>query len=262
MKKENTIKEKKLKIEKLKILMIIKNLIYPFIKQQKMKNLIITLFFISISVYSQEFKAGLIMPTKEFNLCCVYIPETGLKIYDQPNGNPQGEICLGKPDGSNEYYNAVIKKQNSEQSLEQENFEMVGYEVIALIFMDSKSGYLKLKNGYWVNAEELKSKHLKPTSWMDYAIEQNTQWYANESGLNLRTRPSTQHHKIVTLKGDLFGIKLTTERKGKWCKVKVTQYQKHPCSGEDNLIIKTYSGWVKLISEEETLNVWNYSKGC
>lgn len=227
-----------------------------------MKNLLLMLFFISTSVYSQEFNAGLIMPTAAFKLCCIYIPEAGLQIYDQPNGNHQGEICLGKPDGNKEFYAASIKKQNSEQSLEQENFEMVGYEVMALIVIDSKSEYVKLKNGYWISIEELKSKNLKLTSWMDYAIEKNTEWYANKPGLNLRTGPSTAYNKIVTLKGDLFGINLTTERKGKWCKVNVTKYRKHPCSGEDNLIIKTYSGWVKLISEEETLNVWNYGKGC
>ncbi|WP_291871300.1 hypothetical protein [Maribacter sp.] len=229
-----------------------------------MKNLFFTLFFIStsITVYSQKFRAGLVMPTKEFKLCCVYIPDSGLVIYNQPNGNPQGEICLGKPNGSNEFYTASIKKQNSKQILVQENFEMVGYEVMALIVIDSKSGYVKLKNGYWISIEELKSKNLKLTSWMDYAIEKNTEWYANKPGLNLRTGPSIAYNKIVTLKGDLFGINLTTERKGKWCKVNVTQYRKHPCSGEDNLIIKTYSGWVKLISEEETLNVWHYGKGC
>lgn len=229
-----------------------------------MKNLILILLFISttIGVYSQEFNAGLILPTEKFKLCCIYIPDSGFKIYDQPNGNPQGEICLEKPDGNNEFYNAIIKKQNSQQPLAQEDFEMVGYELMALIFTDSKFGYVKLKNGYWISVEELVSKNLKLTSWVDYALEKNTQWYANEPGLNLRTKPSVNHKKIVTLKGDLFGIKLTTERKGKWCKVDVTQYRKHPCSGEDDLIIKTYSGWIKLISEEETLNVWNYSKGC
>ncbi len=230
--------------------------------QLKMKTLLIIIIFTTSSVYSQEFTTGLIMPNKEFNVCCVYIPVSGLKIYNQPNGKTEGKIYLGKPDNNNEFYIALIQKNGIEKKLESTNFEMVGYELMALVFVDIESEFVKLTNGYWISKEELKSKSLKLTSWMGYVIGKNSEWYANEFGLNLRTGPSTDYKKIITLKGDLFGITPTNETKGKWCKVKVTQYRKHPCSGEDNLIIKTYSGWVKLISEEETLNVWTYSKGC
>jgi hypothetical protein len=231
---------------------------------KKMKNLILIIIFIisSNAIYSQEFKAGVIMPDKEIKLCCVYIPNSGLKIYDNPNGKPQGQIFLGKADNNNEFYTAIIEKNGLEKELEYSNLEMVGYEIMALVFVDSKFGFVKLNNGSWISSEELKSKNLRLISWMAYAIEKNTEWYANKPGLNLRKGPSTEFEKIIILKGDLFGIKLTAERKGKWSKVKVTEYRKHPCSGEDNLIIKTYSGWIKLISEEETLSVWNYGKGC
>jgi hypothetical protein len=214
------------------------------------------------TVSSQELTAGLIMPNDKFELCCIYIPNSGLKIYDQPTGKYLGNIYLGKPDDSKEYYTAFIDNKGIEKSLEFSNFEMVGYEIFALVFVDSKSGFLKLKNGYWINEEEVKSKNLKLTSWIDYIIEKNTEWYANDPRLNLREGPSTNYNKIVTLKGDLYGIKPTNEKKGKWCKVEVTQYRKHPCSGEDNLIIKTYSGWIKMISDETTPNIWNYGKGC
>ncbi len=229
-----------------------------------MKNLpLIVLFIISSNaIFSQEFKAGLIMPNEDFKLCCVYIPNSGLKIYDKPNGKIQGQINLGKADNNDEFYTAIIEKNGVERELEYQNLEMVGYEIMALVFIDLKSDFVKLNDGYWISSEELKSKNLRLISWMDYAIDKDTEWYANKPGLNLRKGPSTDFEKITTLKGDLFGIKLTTEKKGKWSKVKVTKYRKHPCSGENNLIIKTYSGWIKLISEEETLNVWNYGKGC
>jgi len=202
------------------------------------------------------------MPNKEFKTCCFYIPNSGIKIYDKPNGNIKGEIYLGKPDNNNEFYNALIKENGIERNLDSKNLEMVGYEIMALVFIDIKSAFIKLKNGYWIRIKELKSKNLKLMTWMEYIMNKNSEWYANEPGLNLRTGPSIHHKKIVKLKGDLFGIKLTNEKKGKWCKVSVTQYRKHPCSGEDNQIIKVFSGWAKIISEEKTLNVWNYTKGC
>ena len=183
-----------------------------------MKNSILTLLFIinSFAINSQGLKAGLIMPNKDFKLCCVFIPSSGLKIYDIPNGKAQGQIYLGKADNNNEFYKAIIEKNGLENELKYSNFEMVGYEVMALVFTDLKFGFLKLNNGCWINSEELKSKNLKLISWMDYAIQKNTEWYANEPGLNLRNGPSTDFEKIITLKGDLFGITLTEEKKGKW----------------------------------------------
>lgn len=232
--------------------------------KKKMKKTILTILFIinHFFIHSQELKVGLIIPNEDFKSCCIYVPSSGLNIFDEPNGKPKGKIYLGEADGNNEYYKAYIEIDGVEKKLKSSNLEMIGYEVMALVFVDSKHGFLKLRNQYWVNLEELKSKKLKLTSWMDYAIKKNTEWYANQPGLNLREGPSTDFKKIITIKGNLFGITLTTEKKGKWIKVTVKEYRKHPCSGEDNLIIKTYSGWVKLISEEETLNVWNYGKGC
>lgn len=228
-----------------------------------MNRILIILFIISSNVIqSQEPEAGLIMPNKKFRLCCVYIPSSGLKIYDKPNGKVQGQIRLGKADNNNEFYKAIIEKNGLKKELKHSNLEMVGYEIMALIFLESKSGFVKLNNGYWVNSEELKSKNLRLISWMDYAIEKNTEWYADDLGLNLRKGPSTNFKKIITLKGNLFGIKLTKEKKGKWNKVKVTKYRKHPCSGKEDIIIKKYTGWIKVISEEKTLNIWNYAKGC
>lgn len=96
---------------------------------------------------------------------------------------------------------------------------------------------------------------------MQYTIEKDTEWYANEPGLNLRTGPSTNFEITATLKGDLWGISPTKETKGNWCKVTATHYREHPCLGGDNLVIETLTGWIKLISDEQTPNVWNNGKG-
>lgn len=99
---------------------------------------------------------------------------------------------------------------------------------------------------------------------MDYLINKDDVlgWYANEPGLNLRTEPTINSDILVTLKGDLWEITPTNETKGLWCKVTVKEYREYPCSGEDDLVIRTLTGWVKLLSDEQTPNVWNYGKGC
>ena len=133
---------------------------------------------------------------------------------------------------------------------------------MAMVFKNAEPNYVQLQNGFWLSVEELNSKNLKLTSWMQYLIEKDTEWYANEPGLNLRTGPSTNFEITATLNGDLWGISPTNETNGDWCKVTVIHYREHPCSGGDNLVIETLTGWIKLISDEQTPNVWNYGKGC
>ena len=229
-----------------------------------MKQLVATLFFVIIACNepSQQITAGLIMPTKDFKTCCFLIPESGLEFYNQPNGTVVGKIELGKPDGNNEFYSAFSCKKGKEEGLDDTDFEMVKYDVMALKFTDFKSNFVKLKNGYWISVEELKAKGLKTISWMDYALEKETEWFAKGSGIYLREMPSTQSKTILKLKGELLGIQLSNEVEGKWCKVKVNQYIIKPSSGENKLVVKTYIGWIKLLSEDGTLNVWYYNKGC
>lgn len=119
-------------------------------------------------------------------------------------------------------------------------------------------------NGYWLSVKELQSKGLMLTTWMDYLVKTKNVlgWYANDPGLNLRAEPTTNARILATLKGNLWEITPTNETEGLWCKVVVKQYRKHPCSGESDLVIQTLTGWVKLLSDEQTPNVWNYGKGC
>jgi len=227
-----------------------------------MKKILFIILCLSTSMYAQEDIAGLVMPDTGFKSCCIYIPDSGLKLYNKPNGSLKGSIYLGKPDQHNEVYTAFIKANGIEKEIDHTTLDIVGYETMALKFVDIASGYAKLQNDYWISIKELKSKDMKLVSWMDYAVNKGIQWYANDPGLNLRTGPSTDFKKIVTLKGDLFGITPTGETKEKWSKVDIIQSNEHPCTGGDDRIINTYSGWVKLISEENTLNVWYYAKGC
>ncbi|MFH6605184.1 SH3 domain-containing protein [Maribacter algicola] len=223
---------------------------------------IISSFLLTNYLNAQEVTKGLILPDEGFDVCCYYIPTSGLTIYNQPNGATAGKLTLGTPDNNKEVYSASIQVNGKNENFGYPNLQMVGYEIMAMTFKDARSNFVQLQNGYWLDIDELTSKQLKVASWMDYTIEKDTEWYANDPGLNLRESPSTDSKILATLKGDLWGIRPTDQTNGNWCKVEVIQYRKHPCSGEDNLIISTLVGWVKLISDEQTSNVWNYGKGC
>jgi hypothetical protein len=210
----------------------------------------------------QRITKGLILPDDGFDVCCYYIPASGLKVYDQVDGTAIDTLTLGSSDHSEEIYSALIEINGQKQNFGYPNLEMVGYEVMAMTFKDARSNFVQLQNGYWLKVEDLTAKQLKLTSWMTYIIQKDTEWYANDPGLNLRESPSSDSKILATLEGDLWGIMPTSETQGNWCKVKVTHYREHPCSGEGNLVIATFTGWIKLISDEQTSNVWNYGKGC
>ena len=202
------------------------------------------------------------MPNETFDVCCVYIPKSGLTLFEQPHGPVIGKLELGELDNNKEAYSAYMVIGDNRTEFDYTNLYMVGYETMAIAYKNYLGSFIQIENGYWLNLEELLAKQLTLKTWMNYVIEKDTEWYANDPGLNLREGPSTDFKKIATMKGDLWGIKPTKETNGNWCKVTVTHYREHPCSGGENLIIETFSGWVKLISDEQMPNVWDYGKGC
>ncbi len=220
---------------------------------------------LSLSTFGQELTKGVIMPGPGWSFdSYVYIPTSGLSAYNKPGGKKIAQIQLGKPDVNGDIFGAFIKVNEEVTEYSNSNFDVVGYDVIALIYTDIRDKFVRTNNGYWLSIDELASECLHPITWMDYLInrEDVLGWYANDPGLNLRTGPSTTSDIILTLKGDLFDITPTQEVKGLWCKVKVTEYREHPCLGDEDLIIRTLSGWVKLLSDDQKPNVWCYDKGC
>lgn len=203
-------------------------------------------------------------PNGSFKSCCVYIPPSGLAAFDQPNGKQIAQIKPGNPDGNGEVYKAYIKTGEQLKEFDHTHLYMVGYEVMAMVYTEKQDGFVKINNGYWLSIKELKSKGLILTTWMDYLTGEDVVlgWYANAPGLNLRTEASENSDTLAILEGDLWEITPTNETKGLWCKVTVKEYREHPCSGPDGFPTRTLTGWVKLLSDEQTPNVWNYSKGC
>ncbi|WMN12784.1 SH3 domain-containing protein [Marivirga salinae] len=229
-----------------------------------MKYLLIIIFLISNQQKSQDLVKGLILAGENFDVCCIYIPNSGLRIYDEPNGVSIGKLTLGSSDNNTEAYQSYIQIGSQRSDFDYSNLHMVGYEIMAIVYTDIIDDFVGIKNGYWLSITELKSKGLVLTTWMEYLINKDgvLGWYANEPGLNLRTEPNTGSEILATLKGTLWEITPINETRGLWCKVKVKEYREHPCMGEGDLIVRTITGWIKLLSDEQTPNVWNYSKGC
>ena len=143
-------------------------------------------FLLTNNVHGQGVTKGLILPDEGFDVCCIYIPVSGLKVYSEPNGSIVGELSPGTPDSNEEIYSASIQAGGNQEQFGYPNFEMVGYEVMAMTFRDARSHFVQLQNGYWLDVEELMAKKLKLTSWMEYILEKDTEWYPNDPGLNLR----------------------------------------------------------------------------
>lgn len=232
------------------------------------------LFFIAVFALSQSFYAqitkGLIVPkdVNTSNFCCAYIPESGIQIYNKPNGEVLGEIVQEtRKDHQNEPNKVYLKMQGQLKLIEHPNVKIIGDDFTALVYVDQLSNFVLLHNGYWIKVAELEDKGLHIVNWMQYLIEQSPEvigYYAKEPGLALRESPTENSALILVLKGDLLEIKLTHEVKGLWCKVIVTKYSDHPCSSKGNfeeIKLKTFTGWIQLLSADLTPNV-TYYKTC
>ena len=202
--------------------------------------------------------------------CCIHLPPAGLQVYGSPGGQSIGTLKTyegdTQPEQSFSFYlhTAEGVAKLDWQSLD---FFMVGYEVTALTYSKKQEDYVMHKEGFWFSISEIKAQQFELTDWRTYLLNKSDDvlgYYAEEPGLRLREGPGTQYKSLMTLKGDLFEIKLMPQKDGLWQKVKVSEYTEHPCEGGDpkETIINRYEGWIKLLSDEHKPNVWYYGKGC
>ena len=221
--------------------------------------------------FSQNTEVGLIFSnsSNEFSTCCTYVPDNGFALYDRPRGEIVGRIEKGELDQNDEAYKLyMVKPQGGKEEIAYRDLKMVGYEIFALSFSDKRSGFVKVLDQYWIDEQEIRSSSLEAINYREFLIRQTDlglSYYANPPGLNLREGPSTKYEIIKTLKGDIFQISPTKACEGLWCEVKVIEYKAHPCvtaQGEDENIMNRYEGWVKLLDDDGTPNVWYYAKGC
>ena len=238
-------------------------------KQTLLKRLWPTLFLILFLCYSsiaQQLTRGLLMPGEGGKMvsCCLLLPKEPLSVYGEPGGKKIGELVPEFNELDKAIYQASFIVGEQTEKVEWKDQQMVGYETMAMVYLDHQNGFLQLTSGHWLAESEVSEKGLVVTTWMDYVVnaEDVLGWYANDPGLNLRSEPSVSGEKIVTLSGDLWEIEPTGEVQGLWCKVTAKLYEVHPCDGGEAKVLRTLTGWVKILSDEQTLNVWEYTKGC
>jgi hypothetical protein len=232
-------------------------------------------FFIVILILSQTFQGqtitkGLIIPkdANSLDYCCVYIPASGINIYNKPNGTILGKMEQDSKWDSNSKSREILLNQDGQlEPLDHLSLEVVRDDITALVYVEQNSNFVKIKNGFWIKVNELNEQGLKIVNWMQYLIDKSPNvigYYARDPGLDLRKTPSEQSELILILKGDLLEIKITQETKGLWCKVIVTKYSDHPCTSKgnfDEIKLETFTGWIKLLSDDQTPNV-SYYKSC
>lgn len=230
------------------------------------------IFFFLTPAFAQTQKAGVILPPEEFGptyKCCVAIPQTGFTLYEEAQENSiAGCILPGKVEGSSEHYGYETLPESGDKMVKLKDMHRISYEVYGLTFLEDKNGFVRINDKYWIQQAEVQKQNFSLASWMDFLRKNSGKvmgFYANDPGLNLRKGVGTNFEKILTMKGDEMEISLTGEVDGLWAKVKVKEYNEHPCNfmeeGEPKAL-NTYEGWAKVLDDSGTPNLHYYAGGC
>jgi hypothetical protein len=237
----------------------------------------LTFLFSVLSYWSfgQVLQNGLILQAtsnKEDN-CCIYCPKSGFTVYKSSGGEAIGKLTrnVSENQGDQAPYRIYFVDMASKlvNKVELENFQEIGYEQWTLKYFERKNGFVRInqKSDYWLSENEIQKLGFEIVEWQTFLSSRSDVggFYANDPGLNLREGPTTQSKILKTLRGDLFEISPTHEHNGLWTKVKVIKRKEHPCestlSDKDNIEYEL-SGWVKIVDDSGTPNVWYNARGC
>lgn len=243
-----------------------------------MKKTILLSIFISFGylLKAQELQNGLVLPNNydASEFCCVYVPNNGFNVFNNPNGQKIGlltkDVKINTGNQSN--YRIYLDRTNDQpEQIDLSNFQEVRYEEWAITYFERADGFIRItnnQNSYWINEQEVIDKNFKIQEWPEFLVDNVGQllgFYAKAPGLNLRAAPNVQSEILKTLKGNLFEITPTKERSGLWMKVKIKKYKEHICQSslsEDEILDYELNGWIKIVDDSGTPNVWYYSRGC
>lgn len=234
--------------------------------------------FIAGFAQAQNFPNGLILPSNEndSDVCCVYVPQEGLTVYDGPNGKNIGKITRNVEvnTGNQAPYRVFFLNNISNETgaIDLSLLEQIGYDVWCMRYFKRQNGYVRVLDdsvGYWLSEQEINRSGFEVVEWQKFLIDHEgllLGYYAKpSSGLNLREKPTTRSKVIKKLEGELFEISPTNENIGLWTKVKVKKYKEHPCESslsETEIVEYELEGWIKMVDDDGLPNVWFYPGGC
>jgi len=152
--------------------------------------------------------------------------------------------------------------------IEHSSFVWTGYKSFCFQYLDGKDAYLKIKLNkeyYWLNQNEIGQYNFKPTLWLEYLTNLNSELLTANVNLNLRAYPSTQASKIKLLEINRYSekrhyMKMTGKTKGAWAEVEVNLY-KDFC-GNSKEVPQTLIGWIKVIDDDGSPNIFNVPSPC
>ena len=235
-----------------------------------MKKITLILLLVPFLANAQIYQNGLLLPVNPDKVApasafTVYLPKGGFPAYDAPNGKQIGRIDFATHEGNVSFIGATPQ---SEITADPKYFEQISYSKSALVYNAHKQGFVKVLGKYWLKASDVKQRGFKVDNWQNFLNANAGKllgYYAKGAGLNLRSAPSIKGKRIKTLKGELMQITPLNINQGMWTKVKVHKLKKTPC--ETNMSKAqnteyTLTGWVKILDNDGTPNVWFYPKGC
>ena len=234
-------------------------------------------FILRTLIYGQELQYGLILPEKveREGICCIYAPKEGFQVYARPGGTRTG-VLTRNPDADNEYETYyqiyfVDGQTGKAEQLEIDPFREVGNRIWSVTYFERRDGFVRVYNterNFWLSEQEIARKGFKLTEWQEFLADNTgylTGFFAESPGLNLRTSPDADSEVIMAVRGVINQIIPTREHSGPWTRVKVIVHKENPCdtglSKEDN-IKEELEGWIKIVGDNGSPNVWYYPRGC
>jgi len=208
-----------------------------------------------------------------------YLPESGLKLYQSPEGEPfamLSRFCpVGKfTDGNLRMF--ILPDTNSNQCVHITIEDLIHYsdETYIIPYYEKSRGYVRILDAkkfgeIWVKIEDVLIRDFIVLSWKDYLVERRSIPVFAKEELILRESPYPDAREVAKVSGDAMEIWITGFDggfcEGTYCKVKVKSYRVNPClhrGNEKDNLIGEYEGWIPLIYGNGMPTVYINTKGC
>lgn len=213
----------------------------------------------------------------------LYLPLSGLNIYEKPNGKNIGFIVYGTP--TNSFNNQVISNKNpmfqhavvqfynsAAIAIEYNLFFEEFNDCLYLTYFEEKNNFIKVyfnnSNYGWLSIKEITKANFKLKNWIDFygKAHMNLTTPPPPTLLPLKISPHEKANTIIMLNDDDFDIKVIGKQcENNFCYVEVIQYKKHPIYNGDyseKNIIQKYKGWLQIVNQKNEALVRHTPNGC